>query len=695
MANLSPHQPNVSLVKGLQLAASALRKNLPDGIQFSIKTLRNDRVFCLFLGSSLLSFSSLASFEMLRLTRLRREAQALGPPRDRRSGAGEAKRKKTKKPVVDTGPKFRAQLVYLLRIVLPSWRSRGNMLLATQFILLVTRTLITVKTTKLSVFFLTNAISQASWKYWVRWVVNFMGWMGMSTMVNSGLKYTESLIALELREKLTQHAHNQYLTANNFYKVAVLQKGGLGNIDQRICADIDTWATNCASLYGHSFKPVLEFVLSLAEASKELGVARPVGLFLSQAVVAGLLRGVAPSLGCMVAGEAQLEGAFRRTHARLIAHAEEIAFLKGSNTERMILNNQLSANMRMRGWYALVRIRKYLNENFAKFQGLLIGGLFVHIPFLTRPGAGEASRISSFRATEELMLRCGSAFVEIVLLNKSLQELAGFTHRIGELFQALEVSKGETEPTRFSNHVEDWAGAGSEGKVIRFEGTSVDTPEPDGRSRRLVTNLQLEVVAGRSVLVTGPNGAGKTSLFRVLAGLWLPVDGTVLCPQERLMWLPQKPYLVMGTLRDQIVYPATLGVDRSKDALILECLEMVGLHKLATQPAGLDLIHEEWNDVLSGGERQRMGFARLYFHRPLFAVLDEATSAINPDEEQKLYQKIEKMHTTVFSIAHRLELRKFHHYELILTGDGSGKWDLIELGNNYKNDTRLISNQEK
>ena len=119
---------------------------------------------------------------------------------------------------VDTGKEFRKQLAFLLRIAVPSIRSRAVPLMVAQFLLLVMRTFITVRTVKLNVYYLTNAISQASWKLWVRWLVNFAGWMGMSTVINTGLKYLESLIALELRQKLTKHAHQQYLTSNHFYK---------------------------------------------------------------------------------------------------------------------------------------------------------------------------------------------------------------------------------------------------------------------------------------------------------------------------------------------------------------------------------------------------------------------------------------------------------------------------------------------
>ena len=108
---------------------------------------------------------------------------------------------------------------------------------------------------------------------------------------------------------------------------------------------------------------------------------------------------------------------------------------------------------------------------------------------------------------------------------------------------------------------------------------------------------------------------------------------------------------------------------------------MAGLGKFVdgSMNVGLNTRHLEWNDVLSGGERQRFGFARLYYHAPKYAILDEATSAINPDEESKLYEELVRSKTTVISIAHRLELRKFHNTELKIAGDGRGGFDLVKL----------------
>ncbi len=201
--------------------------------------------------------------------------------------------------------------------------------LATQFCLLVMRTLVTVRMTKLSTYYLTKAISKASWRHWSRWVFHFGGWCASATIVNSGLRYFESLIAIELREALTRHAHAKYLKANSnaFYKTTVLREGNIDNVDQRIAADIAVFSKETAFLFGHSFKPLLEFTLTLTESAKELGFSRPLALFASQVVIAGLFKAISPRLGKMVAKEQELEGEFRHKHSRLLAHAEEVRFI--------------------------------------------------------------------------------------------------------------------------------------------------------------------------------------------------------------------------------------------------------------------------------------------------------------------------------------------------------------------------------
>jgi ABC-type uncharacterized transport system fused permease/ATPase subunit len=140
----------------------------------------------------------------------------------------------------------------------------------------------------------------------------------------------------------------------------------------------------------------------------------------------------------------------------------------------------------------------------------------------------------------------------------------------------------------------------------------------------------------------------------------------------------------MGTLRDQVIYPDTPSEAASKhgsksnsDEAVRSSLASAGLERFAQ--GDLDLAHREWDDVLSGGEKQRMGWARLFFHSPAFAALDEATSAVNVQQEGPLYQAAVDRNIMLLSIAHRPTVRNFHKFELNLVGDGSGSCTLSKI----------------
>jgi ABC-type protease/lipase transport system fused ATPase/permease subunit len=188
--------------------------------------------------------------------------------------------------------------------------------------------------------------------------------------------------------------------------------------------------------------------------------------------------------------------------------------------------------------------------------------------------------------------------------------------------------------------------------------------------------------------VPGPNGSGKSSLFRVLGGLWPLVAGRITKPgtgadlSHEIFYVPQRPYMAVGTLRDQLIYPLTAAEETQP-------LTMDGMHELLRN-VDLEYLLERylpaeevnWANELSLGEQQRLGMARLFYHRPAFAILDECTSAVTTDMEERFCKKVRAMGTSCVTISHRPALVAFH--DTVLSLDGEGGWSV-----HYKRDTSL------
>lgn len=284
-----------------------------------------------------------------------------------------------------------------------------------------------------------------------------------------------------------------------------------------------------------------------------------------------------------------------------------------------------------------------------------------------------------------MLVKLAEAIGRLVLSGREMSRLAGFTTRMDELIRVLkDLNNGKYERTMVNNsasadmEIEVGKGVISfQDNIIRFEKVPLVTPNGD----ILVKELSFEVKSGTNVLVCGPNGCGKSSLFRILGELWPSWGGKVTKPPRgKLFYIPQRPYMTLGTLRDQIIYPHTYEEMKRRgktDADLFKYLDIVQLRLLVQQrEKGLDSI-EDWIDVLSGGEKQRVAMARLFYHHPQFAILDECTSAVSVDVEGSMYEYCRKVGITLFTVSHRKSL--WTHHEYFLRFDGRGAYEFGKI----------------
>ena len=194
---------------------------------------------------------------------------------------------------------------------------------------------------------------------------------------------------------------------------------------------------------------------------------------------------------------------------------------------------------------------------------------------------------------------------------------------------------------------------------------------PD-RSRTLITDLTAELGSRSNLVIVGQSGVGKSSLLRAIAGLWTQGSGAVERPPlSRIFFLPQKPYMLLGSLRDQLLYPR---LDREvPEEELRRALAMMRLEDLPQRLGGFD-VELDWADVLSLGEQQRLAFARLLINKPAFAVLDEATSALDSENEANLYRHLQQLGVHYISVGHRTSILDYHDRVLELQGPDRWRW---------------------
>ena len=540
--------------------------------------------------------------------------------------------------------------------------------------------------------------------------------VGFASYTNAAIKFLQSKVAIAFRTRLTRYIHDLYLNNNlNYYKLLNLD-GGIGQgADQFITNDLTLFTASAASLYSSIGKPLVDLFVFNYQLFRSLGPLALTGLLANYFITATALRRLSPPFGKLKAVEGRKEGDFRALHSRLIANAEEVAFYGGADMEKVFLDKGYKdLKIWMEGIYRL-KIRYNMLEDFVlKYSWSAFGYLITSLPvFLPEWGgldgrsqlpASDASKAASsnrshdrmqqFITNKRLMLSLADAGSRMMYSIKDLSELAGYTSRVYTLISTLHrVHAGQYEPPRGISSepysLGDILGTLHRGyDGVRFENVPLVAPAifplPGDL---LIPSLSFTITPGAHVLISGPNGAGKSSIARVLGGLWPVYRGLVSRPRnsgiDGIMLLPQRPYLASGTLRDQVIYPHSeidMHDSGRRDPELLQILEDVRLGYLPEREGGWN-VWKEWKDVLSGGEKQRMAFARLLYHEPSYAVIDEGTSAVSSDVEGLLYERCKDRGITLLTISTRVSLKRYHEWNLDLgQGEEGDEWVFDRIG---------------
>ena len=349
-----------------------------------------------------------------------------------------------------------------------------------------------------------------------------------------------------------------------------------------------------------------------------------------------------------------LTASYRYALVRVRDNSESIAFYRGEQVENAGLLARFGAII-ANTWAIVYRTLKFSGFNLVISQIAVIFPIVIQAPryFSGQISLGDVTQTATaFGQVQGALSFFRLAYDDFASYRASLNRLTG-------LLDANEEARALPKPT-----VEERAaGLGVDDLDVRL---------PDGRA--LLTDLDLDVAGGESLLVNGQSGSGKTTLLRSLAGLWPYVEGSIEKPEPGdIMFCAQQPYLPLGTLRTALAYPAP-GEDLSDDDA-RDALRGVQLGHLADR---LD-VESDWSKMLSPGEQQRLAFGRILLARPSLIFLDETTSALDEGMEHAIYELVRERlpECTIVSVGHRSSLEALHSNELTLLGDGA--WETRSL----------------
>jgi ABC-type uncharacterized transport system fused permease/ATPase subunit len=514
---------------------------------------------------------------------------------------------------------------------------------------------------------------------------------------------TGEFLNTRLRKNVAAEFHRLLLGEKKLYKLSVPSGYGdnIDNHDQRMSEDLQrTLDEGIGIMFGNYivqpalFLTLYRSIISLERAYNRIFdyeredvnlafILTTIGLAVSSFCIYVLTMNL---ISVVLFNQKKYEGNLRWSHARVLNFVEPVCLYGGENQEGAQADDRFS--------------ECYTNYKYlALLQSSLAGWTVVYrtVPSAIRYHFVALTKVPSFQqfSLSGYISTGLTDMVQFIIEYSYFSRAGGECHRVGELLEllqgdledepltsvAVDTMDSEAKAPLLISRVDAADSQAQNGSaVIAFDRVSVSAPCSD---ELILNNVTFSIDEGDSICFLGPSGCGKTTIMRLMAGLWEPSAGTVRRPtligKGGLFFSPPRPYVTIGTLREQIMYPGTHrqgGSKQDDDFFITKIMREVNLGWLLDMH-GLDRPGN-WSEMLSGGEMQRMGFARLFYHQPKYAIMDESLSALDEALEAKMLLMMHERNIKMISVVHRETAVNFH--DRILKFDSKSRtWQMVDV----------------
>lgn len=471
--------------------------------------------------------------------------------------------------------------------------------------------------------------------------------------------YLQQRLALRWRKWMTKNYLAKWTGQQMYYRLEMFSQGTADNPDQRISEDINLFTARTLSFMSGLLRSAttivcfifvlwnLSEILSFSAAGQEFHIY---GYLVWTALAYSVLgtwitHKVGHRLVSLNYLQQKLEADFRFSMVRLRETAESVAFYNGAAKEEAFLSNRFMTLLR--NTLFIIKKQKqfsWLTNSYAQIA--IIFPFVVAVPrYLSQNiSLGGLMQIANcFGKVQDAMSYFVDVYASLAEWQSCAERLLSFDKHIAAIEKETEEKSGslvrEETPDR-----------------LRLTDVTISVPAIDEnkRTREIISSASCTIRLGEHVILKGPSGSGKSTLLRTLAGFWPYVKGHISMPApSEMMFIPQKPYIPMGTSAEAASYPLETADKELLFPLLMEC----GLSHLMEKPD----TEADWSHILSLGEQQKLAFVRVFLRKPKWVFLDEATSAMDEETEEKMYRLLTALPgTTVISIGHRSTLDKWH-----------------------------------